>query len=148
MAKEDSLPEKKSKFADWFKSDGPLCRTWKKMVSGLRYFFRSDGPFRYGCKWVYRLRSIFLAVPVAMAAVILAIRNLAKLPDKVGFDLQSTGEFTYLVDKSVAVMAPLAVTALCLLMVFLSKRVAYPWLVSLFSLLLPVVILLVNTFPG
>lgn len=114
----------------------------------IEYVLRPEGPVRQIYGWAYRLRSILLAVPVAMAAVILAIRNLAMLPSKVGFDLQASGEFTYLVDKSVAVMGPLALTALCLLMVFLSKRVVYPWLVSLFSLLLPIVILLVNTFPG
>ena len=127
MAKEGSQPKEKKSFAYLLRPDGPIRQTWR---------------------WAYRLRSILLAVPVAMAAIILAIRNLALLPAKVGFDLQATGEFTYLVDKSVAVMGPLAVTALCLLMVFLSKRVVYPWLVSLFSLLVPIVILLVNTFPG
>ena len=114
----------------------------------LAHMFRPDGFLRQTYAWMYRLRSILLAVPVAMAAVILAIRNLAMLPAKVGFDLQATGEFSYLVDKSVAVMGPLAITAVCLLMVFLSKRVVYPWLISLFSLLIPIVILLVNTFPG
>lgn len=119
-----------------------------KAMEKIKNFFRPDGPFRQVCAWAYRLRSILLAIPVAMAAIILAIRNMAELPSKVGFDMQATGEFTYLVDKSVAVMVPLAVTVLCLLMVFLSKRVVYPWLVSVFSLLVPVVILLVNTFPG
>lgn len=100
------------------------------------------------CKWVYRLRSILLAIPVAVTAAILAVRNMAKLPVKVGFDMQASGEFAYLVSRNVAVLGPLAVTAVCLLLMFCSKRVVYPWLISLFSLLLPLVILLVNTFPG
>ena len=33
-------------------------------------------------KWIYRLRSVILAIPVAIAAVILAIQNQAKLPNK------------------------------------------------------------------
>ena len=104
--------------------------------------------FQSAWKWIYKLRSLVLAIPIAAAAVILAIRNMALLPAKVGFSLESSGEFSYTVVKTVAVMGPLAVTAACLLMMFCSKRVAYPWLVSMFSLLLPIVILLVNTFPG
>ena len=104
--------------------------------------------FQSAWKWIYKLRSLVLAIPIAAAAVILAIRNMALLPAKVGFSLEASGEFSYTVVKTVAVMGPLAVTAVCLLMMFCSKRVAYPWLVSMFSLLLPIVILLVNTFPG
>lgn len=104
--------------------------------------------FRNAMAILYKLRCIFLAIPVAVAAVILAIRNLALLPAQVGIDLQPNGEFLYLLDKSVAVFIPLAVTAVCLLLTFFTKRVLYPWLVSVFSLLLPVVLLLINTFPG
>ena len=99
-------------------------------------------------KLLYRLRSVFLAIPVAVAAVILAVRNMAMLPAQVGIDMQPSGEFMYLMDKSVAVLVPLAITGFCLLLTFLTKRVAYPWLVSVFSLLLPIVLLLINTFPG
>lgn len=100
------------------------------------------------CMWIYKLRSVLLAIPVAVAAVILAIRNASLLPAQVGIDMQSNGEFLYLMDKSVAVLVPLAITGICLLLTFFSKRVAYPWLISVFSLLLPLVILLINTFPG
>lgn len=96
-------------------------------------------------KWLYRLRSVFLAIPVAAIAVILAIRNQAMLPDMVGFSMQASGEFAYLVGKGVAVLGPLAVTAVCLLMTFCSRKVLYPWLISLFSLVLPIVIYLTNT---
>lgn len=120
-------------------------KEWKAVFDPNKPF---NQVFRSVCKWVYKLRSIVLAIPVAVTAVILAVRNMAVLPAKVGFDLQATGEFTYLVGKTTAVMGPLAVTAICLLLMFCSKRVVYPWLVSLFSLALPVVILLVNTFPG
>lgn len=104
--------------------------------------------FRSVCKWIFKLRSLILAIPVAVAAVILAVRNMALLPAKVGFSLEASGEFSYTVVKMVAVLGPLAVTAVCLLMMFCSKRVTFPWLVSLLSLALPIVILLVNTFPG
>ena len=104
--------------------------------------------FRSICKWIFKLRSLILAIPIAVAAVILAVRNMALLPAKVGLSLEASGEFSYTVVKMVAVLGPLAVTAVCLLMMFCSKRVTFPWLVSLLSLALPIVILLVNTFPG
>ncbi len=99
-------------------------------------------------KWAYRLRSVVLAIPVAFGAVVLAIHNQAKLPARVGFDLQATGEYAQMVGKSVAVFGPLAVTAVCLLMMFCSRKVLYPWLVSLLSLVLPILIYITNTFQG
>ena len=98
--------------------------------------------------WAYKLRSVLLAVPVAVAAVWMAIRNLALLPEQVGINLLSSGEFQYTVSRSLAVMGPLAVTAVCLLMMFCSRRVMYPWLISIFSLVLPYLIWITNIFPA
>lgn len=97
-------------------------------------------------KWAYRLRSVILAIPVAAGAVILALVNQVKLPAQVGINLQANGEYAQMVGKGVAVLGPLAVTAVCLLMMFCSRKVLYPWLISLFSLALPLVILLTNVF--
>ena len=99
-------------------------------------------------KWVYRLRSVILAVPVALGAIILALHNHANLPETVGINIQATGEYAETVSRSVAVLGPLAVTAVCLLMVFCSRKVLYPWLISLFSLVLPLLIYITNIFPG
>ena len=99
-------------------------------------------------KWVYRLRSVLLAIPVAIGAIVLAIHNQAKLPEMVGINIQATGEYAETVTRSVAVLGPLAVTAVCLLMVFCSRKVLYPWLISLFSLVLPLLIYITNIFPG
>lgn len=99
-------------------------------------------------KWIYRLRSVILAIPVAIGAIILAIYNQANLPEEVGINIQTTGEYAQTVSRSVAVLGPLAVTAVCLLMVFCSRKVLYPWLISLFSLVLPLLIYITNIFPG
>lgn len=99
-------------------------------------------------KWAYRLRSIVLVVPVAAAAVVLALHNLARLPAEVGINIQPDGQYAQMISKGVAVMGPLALTAVCLLMVFFSKKVLYPWLISLFSLALPLLIYITNIFPG
>ena len=97
---------------------------------------------------IYRLRSIVLAVPVVVGALFLAIHNQAKLPAMVGFNLQQTGEYAQVVAREIAVLGPLALTAVCLLLMFCSRKVLYPWLISLFSLALPVLIYVTNVFPG
>lgn len=105
-----------------------------------------------GWKWVYKLRSLILAVPVAVAAVFLAIRNASLLPELVILDLAKSkgGNLIFqslTIGRNTAVIFPLVLTALCLLLMFCSKKVVYPWLISLFSLVLPVALLWINTFP-
>lgn len=134
-----------------------------KVLKSLREFWEKTQPFRLEAarvfkritkvlrsvgKWAYSLRSVLLAIPVGTAAVILALRNAVSLPARVGLDLQASGEHALIVDKSLAVMGPLAITAVCLLLMFSSRRVLYPWLVSLFSLVLPVLLLITNSFIG
>ena len=99
-------------------------------------------------KWIYRLRSVILAIPVAIGAIVLAIHNQANLPETVGINIQASGEYAQTVSRNVAVLGPLAVTAVCLLMVFCSRKVLYPWLISVFSLVLPLLVYITNIFPG
>ena len=98
--------------------------------------------------WAYQLRSILLAIPVGVAAVALALRNMSALPEEVGINLLANGQFQYLIGRGVAVMGPLAVTAVCLLLMICSRKVLFPWLISIFSLVLPLVLLITNTFPA
>lgn len=99
-------------------------------------------------QWIYRLRGLILSIPIAAAAVIIALHNQINLPDTVGLNMQSTGEFAMMIGKGFAVMGPLVITGVCLLLVYCSRRILYPWLISLFSLALPLVIWFTNTFPG
>ena len=99
-------------------------------------------------KWIYNLRSIILAVPVVIAAIRLALLNMSRLPDRVGILILSSGDYQWMVEKGIAVMGPLAVTAACLFLMFISRRVVYPWLVSIFSLALPLLIYITNVFPA
>ena len=98
--------------------------------------------------WIFRLRKIILAVPVVYLAVSLAVNNLSQLPEEVGLNLQATGEFAMTVSRSAAVMGPIGVTAACLLLMFCSRKTLYPWVISLFSLVLPVLILFMNNYPA
>ena len=98
--------------------------------------------------YVKKFKKLFLAAPVAVMSLLMAINNLIKLPVLVGFGMQADGEFSFEIIREVAVIAPLLVTAICLLLMLASKRTLTPWMVSLFSLLLPWMILITNTFPG
>ncbi len=99
-------------------------------------------------QWIYKLRSIILAVPVVAVAIKLAFQNMARLPEFVGINLQANGEYAMMIERNVAVFVPLLITAVSLLTMFLSKKVLYPWLVSVFSLALPLVLWVTNIFPG
>ena len=81
----------KSKKPENVKNESKFVRGWKNFWG-----------------WVFKLRSVGLAIPVAVAAL----------------------------------------TAVCLLLMFISKKVLYPWLISIFSLVLPILILITNIFPA
>ena len=97
-------------------------------------------------KWVYRLRSVILAIPVVVAAMMLANYNRDHLPETVGINLQSNGLYAQMVDKEVAVMGPLAVTAFCLLLTVSSKKPLFPWVISIFTLVLPPLLWFLNYY--
>lgn len=99
-------------------------------------------------KRAYNMRSVLMALPVMVIAIIQAIVNIIKLPNKVGLDMLASGEFQFLIGKGLAVMGPLILTCLCLLLMFCSKKILYPWLISVFSLMLPIVLWLTNVFPA
>ena len=102
----------------------------------------------YVWNYVMKFKKLFLCIPVAVFAIILAIRNLFSLPALVGIALAANGDFSFEMIREIAVLAPLLLTGLCLLFVFMSKRTLTPWLVSVFSLILPLWILFINTFPA
>ena len=72
-------------------------------------------------KWAYHLRGVLLAIPVGVIAAVLAVRNMRLLPEVVGINLLANGEYQWMVSRNVAVMGPLAVTAVSLLLMFCSR---------------------------
>jgi hypothetical protein len=94
--------------------------------------------------WIFKLRKIFMALPVLYAAMELAKRNLEELPEVVGFDIQSTGEFAQMVSRDTAVYGPFALTVLCVVLMLMSRKTIYPWLISIFTLVLPLLIWVLN----
>ena len=99
-------------------------------------------------KWIYRLRGFFMAIPVVLAALYLATKNMARLPDEVGINLLANGQYEYLISRGLAVMGPLVITGVCLVMMLLSRKTLYPWVISIFTLVLPILIYITNIFPA
>ena len=124
---EDSLPE-----------DGYSRSTFQKIWDVIRIL----------CLAVYRLRSVFLAIPVILVALRLAAYNSEHLPLLVGLTLQTTGEFAKTISRQTAVTFPLFLTGGCLVLTFLSKKSLYPWLISIFSLAIPIMLLITNMYPA
>lgn len=100
--------------------------------------------FRILWGYAYRLRKILLAIPVVGAAVWLASYCRARMPEIVGIGLTSGGEYAATISRDAAVLGPLAITFFCLILMFCSRRTLYPWLISVFSLILPIFIMAMN----
>lgn len=97
---------------------------------------------------LFRLRKVVMAVPVVYAALRLAFYNRANLPEQVGINLQSSGEFAQMISRDIAVMGPLGLTIACLFLMFCSRKAMYPWAISIFTLVLPLLILFSNLYPA
>ena len=98
--------------------------------------------------WLYRLRKIFLAAPVVYYAMKLAQYNMKHLPEEVGINLQSTGEFAQTISRNMAVTGPFVLTLACLVLMFCSRKAMYSWAISIFTLALPLLLLLSNLYPA
>jgi hypothetical protein len=112
------------------------------------------------CKYIFRLRALFMANPVAVIAVIEAMINTSRLPDTleyatIGLDFDATqtlfGPFVMHIEqlsRETAVMGPLMLTAACLVFTIFSKRTLFPWIVSIFTLVVPVLLYLMTQYPA
>lgn len=127
---------------------------WQNIKAEYRQFLESKSGqtlkdvgtvLRLTFSWAYKLRSLVLSIPVAVVALALAVRNLAQLPAQVSFKLL---QYQFVISKGIAVFMPLAITAVCLCMMLLSKKMLYPWLISVFSLVLPIALWFTYLFPG
>lgn len=140
-----------------------LYAFWEKVRPGFQAvgrFFRKlgEGLHKIG-QYLYLMRSLILGAPVAAAAVVLAARNMDRLPKSVevtkmaintkaqdalfGFlELTSTS-----ITREAAVYGPVILTAVCLVMMIFSKRTLYPFLIALFSLCLPIALYYFTIFP-
>lgn len=98
--------------------------------------------------YIYQLRGLLLAIPVIFGAVVLACLNWRLLPDAVGINLLASGEFSMMVSRGTAVFAPLGITLFSIVLTLGSRKTLYPWMISLFTLVLPVLIYVTNMYPS
>lgn len=111
-------------------------------------------------RYIFKLRAFFMAIPVAVVAIIQSMINMERLPDTleyatIGIDFKATdtlfGPFVMHVEqisRETAVMGPLMLTAACLLFTIFSKRTLFPWIISIFTLLIPVLLYLTTQYPA
>lgn len=129
---------------------------WKKVQQDVKDSLNSTGSVYVKIKRIvgifvmviYRLRGVILGVPVIWHALKLAAYNREHLPEMVGIDLMSNGAFAMTISRELAVTGPLVVTIACLVLMLTSRKVLYPWAVSVFTLILPVVLLMSNIYPA
>lgn len=130
------------------------------VLAGIGRFFKALGEifFKIGL-YIFRLRSLLLAAPVAAVALILAMDNQARLAEtveitKITYNPQAADALfgflelsTTTITRDAAVYGPAMITAACLLMMMCSKRTLYPFMISVFSLCLPLVIWFFSIYP-
>ena len=126
-----------STFGEKFKEIwGKVCQIYRKAEEVISIIYRC----------IFRLRKVFLAIPVVYLAIRIAIANLQRLPEAVGINMQSNGEFAMMVTRNYAVYGPLGVTLFCLILMFFSRKTIYPWIISIFTLALPYLVYFTNMY--
>ncbi|MBO5050181.1 MAG: hypothetical protein J6C41_07115 [Oscillospiraceae bacterium] len=133
----------------------------KNKFQATRQEFKSDKEnaqkegnlFKVTCQWIYKLRSVFLSIPVIFGTIFLAVRNAAALPEEVSIYFPKFSDGLIKISMATighteAVIIPVLITVIALIMMFISRRVCLPWLVSMFSLTLPVFFWFTSVFPG
>jgi len=126
-----------STFGERFKEIwGKVCQIYRKAEEVISIIYRC----------IFRLRKVFLAIPVVYLAIRIAIANLQRLPEAVGINMQSNGEFAMMVTRNYAVYGPLGVTLFCLILMFFSRKTIYPWIISIFTLALPYLLYFTNMY--
>lgn len=116
---------------------------WGKVAQALKV---TEEIITVICMCIFKLRKVIMAIPVVYLAIKIAIENMDRLPEAVGLNLQSSGEFTMMVTREYAVYGPLGITAFCLVLMFFSRKTLFPWVISIFSLVLPYLIYFINIF--
>lgn len=135
MAKSEKLQKFLEKMDPVMQRTGTVCAGIWRVLRAIILF-------------VYDIRKVFLVLPVAYGSWRLAVMSMERLPEQVGLFIQSNGHYLLTVSREVAVYGPVAITAVCLLMVLCSRRVVYPWVISIFSLVIPFFVMLCTVFPG
>lgn len=99
-------------------------------------------------RYIWMFRGAIISVPVLVVAISQAFCNASRLPETVGLNIQATGEYAMTVARPTAVVIPLLVTIGCILLTCFTKRPLFPWLISIFTLVIPILIWIINIYPA
>ena len=138
----DFFTQIKEKITELMQPCMPAFRTIGRVFKDIGYVLKLL--FR----WMYMLKGLFLSIPVAFAAIALALESMKRLPEEVGIGLLANGEYAYMISRGWAANIPLIITGICLVMVLCSRRVTYPWLISVFSLAIPILLMVTSSIVG
>ena len=134
------------KIVDKLKEFQTKAKPWlDKADKGLK---KAKSIWKKAWPWIWQARKILLAIPVVYLMLYFARLNWNVLPDAVGLHLLNTGDYARYISKQMAVYVPMGVTGGCLAMMFVSRKTLYPWMICMFSMLLPLLILVINIFPS
>ena len=104
--------------------------------------------FKNNWRLSFELRKVIMAIPVVAALVSLSNECRQRLPEMVGINLMANGDFQQMISRESAITTTVIITSACLVFMFLSRKTIYPWLISILSLLLPILLIITNIFPA
>lgn len=131
----------------------PFCRGVARVFSAIGRTFSNLW------KYLFWFRSVVLGAPMAAAAVIIAAYSRTRLPEtisyiKITLDAESSdalmGLFvmsTEQISRDWAVGVPVFLTACCIALMILSKRMMYPFMIGMLTLFIPQIIYWFTIFP-
>lgn len=129
-----------------------LLALWEKMKPYVdkadKGYRKAKSLWKKAWPWIWQSRKLLLAIPVVYLMLYFARLNWNVLPDPVGIHLLNNGDYAMYISKRLAVYVPMGVTGGCMTMMVLSRKTLYPWVICLFSMLLPLLILITNIFPS
>lgn len=109
---------------------------------------KSCATFKTTWHYIWMFRAVIISVPVLVASICQAFRNASRLPETVGLNIQANGEFAMTMARPAAVLLPLLITIGSIILTCCTKRPLFPWLISIFTLVLPVLIWIINIYPA
>lgn len=143
MKEKKSRPVKEKKAAP-VKENKPN----EKWLKTQEVFRKTGRVFYIIGRVLFHMRKIFLTLPVVWLAFQVCSYAREHLPDAVGVWLLESGDYAFTLGVDAALTSCLAVTAACLVLMYLSRRTILPWVVSLFTLVLPIALVLTNMYPS
>ena len=121
---------------------------WEKTASAREVLCKTGHYMKMVFHYIFKFRAIFLVLITIVAAIMMASYCKANLPESVGIALQSDGSFSQYITRDQAVNSSFLLTAFSLIFVLISKKTLYPWLISLFTFVVPVLVLVTNYLAG